>query len=172
MYQESNILILRNPEHTVAHYIAVALKTVLAYGVFFACLYAVPVGQYIATHVFATSAERGVIGETAFTLEILKTHAEQKKGLSGRTSIPSNHAVLFVFEESAYHGIWMPDMHFAIDIVWLNEHREVVDIARNVSPESYPTVFQPRQPARYVLEFNAGFTTTHAIKIGDQFTLL
>lgn len=163
---------LINPRHTAGHYVGVAAKTLLTCAVFFGCMFSIPAGQFIAKHVFATSVDRGVIGETAITLEILNTTAERKKGLSGRESLPEKHALLFIFDESAYHGIWMPDMKFAIDIVWLNEHNEVVSIARNVSPETYPEVFKPNKPARFVLEFNAGFVERHAIKLGDQFTLL
>jgi uncharacterized membrane protein (UPF0127 family) len=172
MYLTSNRLILRNPDHTLGHYVAVACKTLLACAVFFVCTFSIPIGQFIAKHVFATSVERGVIGETAITLEILKTTAERQKGLSGRESIPEKHALLFIFEESDYHGIWMPNMKFSIDVVWLNEHNEVIDIARSVSPASYPKVFSPTKPARFVLEFNAGFAKKHSIKIGDRFTLL
>lgn len=170
MYAQSNFII-RNPNHSIGHYVGVGLKTVLAYTVFTACLFSVPAAKFIADKVFAQSVDRAVIGETAITIEILDSPAARIKGLSGRDSIPKNHALYFVFDTSDYHGIWMKDMKFPIDIVWLNEYNEVMYVKQNVSPNTFPEIFEPPRPARYVLEFNAGFVKEHAIRLGDRFVL-
>jgi uncharacterized membrane protein (UPF0127 family) len=139
--------------------------------VFAVSLAFVPSLQYVAEQVFAQTADRAVIAETAVTVEVLDTDAKRIKGLSGRSSIPQNHVLYFVFDEADYHGIWMKDMHFAIDIIWLNDYNEVITIRKNVSPETYPEVFYPAKPARFVLEAKAGFADRSNLKIGDVFVL-
>lgn len=62
--------------------------------------------------------------------------------------------MLFVFPEAGLHRFWMKDMNFPIDIYWLGKNYEVVDVAKNVPPESYPKTFSPKSPANYVLETN------------------
>jgi uncharacterized membrane protein (UPF0127 family) len=64
--------------------------------------------------------------------------------------------MLFVFDKSDRYGFWMKDMHFALDICWLDDSGKVISIARNVSADSYPKAFYPKKPARMVIEANAG----------------
>jgi uncharacterized membrane protein (UPF0127 family) len=65
----------------------------------------------------------------------------------------------------------MPDMHFSIDIIWFNTEMRAVHIAEQVSPESYPTIYTPDEPARYVLEVPAGWVAEHGIAEGDTLVL-
>jgi len=168
----SNYFVVRNPHHDVKHYATVGAQTVLGYVIFILCLFSVPTLQYIIEQVAeARKVERAVIGETEITLEIADDPAERTRGLGGRASIPKNHAMLFIFDTTDYHGIWMQEMEFPLDIIWLNEYTEVIHIERNVSPNTYPKTFRPQRPARYVLEFNAGFAQQNHLKIGDRFVL-
>ncbi len=108
------------------------------------------------------------IKDAALWVEVTDTPAKREKGLSGRTSLQENEAMLFVFPEPQKAAMWMKDMNFAIDIIWLNEQKEVVSIAENATPESFPEVFYPSQVALYALETNAGFVERYSIQIGDQ----
>jgi len=76
--------------------------------------------------------------------------------------------MLFIFDNESLHGIWMKDMNFAIDILWIDEGYKVVDIKKDAKPESYPEVFIPEVPSKYVLEVNAGFLEENDIEIGDK----
>lgn len=112
-----------------------------------------------------------VVGQTAVIAEVADTPEERQQGLSGRKELAEGRGMLFIFDTSDYHGFWMPDMHFAIDIIWIDDSFQVVHIKKNVSPESYPTVFEPAQPAQYVLEVPAGFAEAQHIAIADHVTL-
>ena len=59
---------------------------------------------------------------------------------------------------------------FPIDIVWIGEDMRIVGITKNVSPETFPEVFRPPLPARYVLETKSGLADTRAIEIGEYIT--
>jgi len=100
-------------------------------------------------------------------LEIAQTAEQRVRGLSGRVSLPENSGMLFIFEGEGEYGFWMKEMHFPIDIIWLDENFTVVDIKKNALPESYPELFYPKAPAQYVLEVNAGFAEAHNIKEGE-----
>lgn len=99
--------------------------------------------------------------------EVANTPAERARGLSGRASLAENEGMFFIMESSDRHGIWMKDMQFPIDIIWISKERRVVDFAARVKPDTFPTVFTPRADARFVLEVPAGFVETHAVAIGD-----
>lgn len=107
------------------------------------------------------------IGGTVVGAEVAKSPAAHRQGLSGRESLAQNAGMLFVFDESATHAFWMKDMSFALDIIWLDKNRTIVDIAEYIRPETYPQKFTPDHPARYALEVNAGFVDTHGVSVGD-----
>lgn len=110
-------------------------------------------------------------GEKVLSLEIADTNRERMEGLSGRQSLPKGSALLLVFKQEDEHGIWMKDMLFPIDVIWLDPDFEVVNFKSNVLPETYPTVFKPERPALYVLETNVGFIDQYRVKIGQQLDL-
>ena len=107
-----------------------------------------------------------MIGGTRVLAEVMNTPLLRAQGLSGRTSLEKGKGMLFVFESSGLWGFWMPNMRFAIDIVWLSDEKRVVDIARDVTPESYPKMFTPITPARYVLELPKGDATRLGLSPG------
>ena len=114
------------------------------------------------------------INRVPIHVEIADTRDKQLLGLSGREYLSSNSGLLLAFDTFELHGIWMKDMLFPIDIIWLvpitsseEEGLRIVDIKHDVGPESFPTVFYPRERALYVLEVSAGFAEVHNFRIGD-----
>ena len=108
------------------------------------------------------------IGEQTYQLEVADDPTERTQGLSGRTELAPNSGMLFVFDEPAQHGIWMKDMNFAIDIIWLDESKEIIEIVDEASPASYPETFYPDRPAKYVIELPAGVAQSHDLDLGDS----
>jgi len=94
----------------------------------------------------------------ALSVEVMVTDADRQMGLMFRPSLPEDRGMLFVFGELDFHGIWMKNCRFPIDIVWLDESRTVVHVAEAVPPcKADPCpVYQPLRKAAYVLELNAG----------------
>lgn len=76
--------------------------------------------------------------------------------------------MLFVFEKADYHSFWMKDMKFAIDIIWIDEDKKITDITHNATPGTYPEIFKPSLPAKYVLEVMSGWIEKNNIEIGMQ----
>jgi len=110
------------------------------------------------------------IGTLAIPVEIAATEDAKEKGLSGRPLLPQNQGMLFLFEKPGIYRFWMPDMHFPIDIIWMDSTRTVVDISADVSNQfdpEHPRYYTPSSPARYVLEVNAGFAARNGINKGD-----
>jgi uncharacterized membrane protein (UPF0127 family) len=153
----------------------VATKTILGFTVFFVFIYTVPIynGFKDSEVVLAfINNKNAVIGETRFMVELADTHEERVKGLSERKSLGEKEGLFFIFDIDDYHGIWMKDMNFAIDIIWLDSTMQIVDFVENVSPDSYPEVYKPEKKARYVLEVPAGFFSKNYLKVNDQMTVI
>lgn len=113
-----------------------------------------------------------IVDGIALDAEIADTKAKQEKGLSGRKKIDSNEAMLFVFPDEHKYGFWMKDMNFPIDIIWLNHDLDIVTIRTNVSPDSFPEVFEATAPSSYVLETKAGFVKENGISSSSQVILI
>ncbi len=111
------------------------------------------------------------IGDVAVRVEIADTPALRSRGLSGKRSLEVGTGMLFVFETADYHGIWMKDMLFPIDVFWISEDLRIVWIEKNLQPNSFPKSFMPPGPAKYVLETTARYAETFNISVGQTVTL-
>lgn len=111
------------------------------------------------------------ISDVPVRVEIADSQAERVQGLSGREALTGVDGLLFVHEEAGYHSIWMKDMYFPIDIIWISEDLEVVGIEKNISPDTFPRVFRPAAPVKYIIETNVHFSDTYSLKAGDAVTL-
>ena len=104
-------------------------------------------------------------------LDYATTSAAHERGLGGRATVPEGYGMLFVFARDDYYGIWMKDMQVPIDVFWLDDQRRVVFMVLGMATSSYPTVFYPSSPARYVLETAAGFAAAHMVATGTELIL-
>lgn len=119
----------------------------------------------------ASAPPTASFGGVSLRIEFATTSAEREKGLGGRTSIPEDYGMLFVFPKDDLYGFWMKDTLIPLDMFWLDSKGQVISIAQDVATSSFPHVFYPTIPARYVLETRAGFTRTHNIATGTPFLL-
>ena len=111
------------------------------------------------------------IGDITHRVEIANNDEERVKGLSGRTDLENVDGMLFVFPDTAFHSIWMKDMLFPIDIIWIGEDLTIINIEKNVSPDSYPRNFRPDRPARYAIETKVHYSDTFGIRPGQVIIL-
>jgi uncharacterized protein len=108
-----------------------------------------------------------VISNTKIEIELAETPEKRILGLSGLENLPHNRGLLFIYTEPGIYGIWMKDMKFSIDVIWISLDKKVVAISKNMKPESFPQVFESDMPAQYILEVNAGFIDENNIEIGQ-----
>lgn len=135
--------------------------------VLFLCIFA-----YTHVGVVKKSSENNFsIGGTHLKIEIADTDEERTLGLSHRDSLAADSGLFFVFEKPRNVGIWMKDMKFSIDIIWIDENLRVIHVKEKAAPQSFPEIFVAPQHALYVLEVNAGFVEKNKIKVGDIVTL-
>lgn len=109
-----------------------------------------------------------VIGDTPVQASVADSLPERIKGLSDTPYLPDGVVKLFAFGAEGEHGIWMKDMNYPLDIIWVAKSGKIVHIEENVSPETYPESFSSPSPAWYVIEANAGFVASSSIAKGDS----
>lgn len=124
---------------------------------------------FLAATAFAFLSDRRlIINGQNLDVTIADTAKEREKGLSGWERLGENQGMLFMYTDAGQYCMWMKDMEFAIDIVWLNGDKKVVTTKENAAPDSYPEAFCPSDDAQYVLEIPHGTISKLNIKPGDQ----
>ncbi|MFA6339202.1 MAG: DUF192 domain-containing protein [Candidatus Paceibacterota bacterium] len=108
------------------------------------------------------------LGGVTLKVDVADTEKERNQGLSGRKSMPFDTGMLFIFDYEDFWGIWMKDMKFSIDIIWIDKDLKIIDIKQDVSPDTFPLAFRPKSLSSYVIEVNANFVSKNKIKIGDK----
>ena len=129
-----------------------------------AALYIVYQDRYSGEPALASAS----INAAEIQVSIADDQAERIQGLSGVAELGPTEGKLFIFDESGAHGIWMKDMVIALDVFWLDENLRVVHIEPNMTPGTFPTIFESEVPARFVLEMSAGFAESFTVNIGDE----
>lgn len=137
------------------------------FGALLSLVVLVVIGQVVYSYFMTPTAVMHIAG-SRFEIRIADDHASRMRGLSGTSHMPAGEAMVFIFDSDDKWSIWMKDMNYAIDIVWLNDKKQVVDYATHVSPDSYPNeTFGPKEKARYVVEFKSGIVEKKGIKVGQ-----
>ena len=109
-----------------------------------------------------------LLGGQTFKTDIARTPLERGQGLSGRESLAEDEAMLFIFDSADYHGFWMKDMRFAIDMIWIKGDK-IIGWKEYAEPDDDPerVVYYPPEPADKVLEVRAGTVFRLGLKIDD-----
>ena len=121
---------------------------------------------------------RGTVKIDGIVLEvqIADTDPRRARGLMFQEQLPLDEGMLLVFDDANKRSIWMLNMQFPLDVIWIDDNSKVVFIEKNVPPckTALETVTCPSykggsKDAKYVLEVTAGFVD--AFKITTESTL-
>lgn len=104
-----------------------------------------------------------IIGDKEYTVEIVDTSEEQKKGLQDREYLPQDSGMLFVYDKPQDKvEFWMKDTTIALDQIGINKDGEVTKVY-TAKPKDETLV--PFEDVIFLLEVNAN----SGIEVGDQF---
>ena len=102
----------------------------------------------------------------------------RKKGESRYGAWTSYEGLLFIFDDSQKRTVWMSNMLFSRDIIWIDSQGKVVHIDNSVPPcDTTETKACSRydsggKEVKYVLEVTAGFVDKFNITEDSQFEMI
>lgn len=96
----------------------------------------------------------------------LKTNIEKAKGLMFVKKMDFNIGALFEYNKLDKHCVWMKNTFIPLEIIYLNENFEIVQLIKDMIPFDLETKCNEK-PAMYFIEVNKGFINNKKIKIGD-----
>ncbi len=119
-----------------------------------------------------TSETRGTIylpGGRSLSVEIADTPEKQARGYMFRDSVGEGEGMIFLMGDFDIHPFWMRNCRVPLDIIWIDEDWEVVQVALSVPPcrddAPCPSVV-PMQKSLYVLEVAGGTSAALGLELG------
>ncbi len=100
-----------------------------------------------------------------FDIYLALNFDQQRRGLMFVRKMPENTGMLFVYEDSDMHSMWMKNTYIPLDMVFARADGSVSSVIHDTQPLSL-TSQGSIEPVNYVLELNAG--TARRLKIGRK----
>lgn len=100
-------------------------------------------------------------------IEVADNGPERQQGLMWRKSMPENEGMLFIFPEMDMQAFWMKNTIVPLDIIYVDNKKEIVKIYKNTTPYSEKSMPSEKK-AIYVVETVAGFCDKYGITEGDK----
>jgi hypothetical protein len=98
--------------------------------------------------------------------ELADSMGTRMEGLMHRKSMPQGSGMVFVFDETATHCMWMKNTLIPLSVAFIDEAGAIINIA-DMQPHSEQSHCATR-PARYALEMNKGWFAQRGIKPGAK----
>ncbi len=97
-----------------------------------------------------------------FDIYLAVDRQQLQRGLMFVRELPEWTGMLFVHADENYRSMWMKNTYISLDMVFARRDGSVTNIARETVPLSEKSIVSS-EPARFVLELNAGVARRLAI---------
>lgn len=130
---------------------------------------AIALSVFAATIILNLSTQPTLrLAKGVYKLEVVESRGAKERGLSGRTSLPRQNGMLFIYTSDEKRCFWMKEMQFSIDIIWTDASKKITHIEPSISPNSYPRTFCAE--GQHIIELNAGEASRNFLQKGQQLT--
>jgi uncharacterized protein len=99
-------------------------------------------------------------------VEVASTDEQRMQGLMYRRKLGRNDGMLFIFDEPAYHAMWMKNTLIPLSVAFIDANGEILNIL-DMEPQTLDT-HMAAGPAIYAIETNKGWFAENKVKAGDK----
>jgi uncharacterized protein len=105
-------------------------------------------------------------------VEIAETDEAHQRGLMGRTSLPPDFGMVFMFPDEQPRTFWMKDTLIPLSIAFFAADGTIVSIKSMDPCTSEPCpLYGSGAPAKGALEVSQGFFSEHGVRLNDVVTV-
>lgn len=97
-------------------------------------------------------------------VEVVNTSAKRAEGLMFRKSLQANYGMLFVFDQTAQHCMWMRNTLIPLSVAFIDEQGRIINV-EEMLPQAENNHCADR-PAKFALEMNAGWFKSKGLGAG------
>jgi uncharacterized membrane protein (UPF0127 family) len=108
------------------------------------------------------------VGAHPLRVEVAASDPERQKGLMLREKMGANDGMLFVFDEPAYHAMWMKNTLIPLSVAFVDAGGAILNIL-DMEPHDLNS-HMSAGPSIYAIETNRGWFAQRGIKAGDKVT--
>jgi uncharacterized membrane protein (UPF0127 family) len=116
--------------------------------------------------VFKTSQVR--IAGHPLKVEVAASDEQRMQGLMFRKKMGANDGMLFIFDEPAYHAMWMKNTLIPLSVAFVDAQGAILNIL-DMEPQTLDS-HMAAGPAIYAIETNKGWFAEKKVKAGDKVT--
>jgi uncharacterized membrane protein (UPF0127 family) len=106
-------------------------------------------------------------GRHDFLVEVMRTDAEQAKGMMFRRSLAEDRGMLFQFQAEKIASFWMQNTYVSLDMLFIRADGTIHRIERRAEPLSTRSI-SSGEPVLAVLEVVAGTADRLGLAPGDH----
>jgi uncharacterized membrane protein (UPF0127 family) len=108
------------------------------------------------------------VGPHALKVEVVSSDADRARGLMNRKSLGRDDGMLFIFDEPAYHSMWMKNTLIPLSVAFIDAQGTILNIL-DMEPETLDP-HTSAGPSIYAIEVNKGWFAEKKVKAGDKVT--
>jgi Uncharacterized conserved protein len=108
------------------------------------------------------------VGGHELKVEVAQSEEQRMQGLMFRKQLGRNDGMLFIFDEPAYHAMWMKNTLIPLSVAFVDKDGEILNIL-DMEPQTLDT-HMAAGPAIYAIETNKSWFADNKVKAGDRVT--
>jgi uncharacterized membrane protein (UPF0127 family) len=101
-------------------------------------------------------------------VELAAEEPQRMQGMMFRKSLGKEEGMLFVFDEPAYHSMWMKNTLIPLSVAFIDRDGVILNIL-DMEPQTLDS-HMAAGPAVYAIETNKGWFAAKKVKPGDKVT--
>jgi uncharacterized membrane protein (UPF0127 family) len=118
------------------------------------------------------------IDDDVIKVEIAESRADKQRWLMFREErLPLNSAMILVYEKSDLYSMWLLNIEYNLDLIWINENGNIVYLVKNAEPckntfDAASCTYKNTKAAKYIIAAASGFIEEHDITEKSIMTII
>ncbi|HZB15771.1 MAG TPA: DUF192 domain-containing protein [Nitrososphaeraceae archaeon] len=119
-----------------------------------------------------------IIDDDVIKVEIAESRADKQRWLMFREErLPLNSAMILVYEKSDLYSIWLLNIEYNLDLIWINENGNIVYMVKDAEPckntfDAASCTYKNTKAAKYIIAAASGFIEEHDITEKSIMTII
>ena len=118
------------------------------------------------------------IDDDVIKVEIAESRADKQRWLMFREErLPLNSAMILVYEKSDLYSMWLLNIEYNLDLIWINENGNIVYMVTDAEPcnntfDAASCTYKNTKAAKYIIAAASGFIEEHDITEKSIMTII
>ena len=118
------------------------------------------------------------IDDDVIKVEIAESRADKQRWLMFREErLPLNSAMILIYEKSDLYAMWLLNIEYNLDLIWINEDGNIVYMVKDAEPcnntfDAASCTYKNTKAAKYIIAATSGFIEEHDITEKSIMTII